>query len=1347
MNPQDTTPHSSRSPWKRRIVRGLGAMLGGMLVLILGKDVWVTWGVNAALWATHQDGHVERVQWDVWEGQITLLQLQWQDQEKGMSLHTDTLQLTNLTWSQDSLRIGRVELGQLRLASQALRSFEDTLPSPAWTDIWPSSLACLFAEELQWNGIHLDADSVSSVVLQQGRMAGLDLSLAGITLPTFEVSGAYAMSPNLPDKVVLRASHAGGTWTPSGWHVQSRGLNLPGIRFVGDLAWPALSGHGDLELQWDELQPWADLLGQGERLAAWDLAGTSSLASWDVDSSRWQAHVTGPEWLKVTGMGSPSSWALELGLTRLPLSVQKALSVSELKLQARGNASMTNWNLEGGSRLSLEGNLESGGALMEVVTGMTESWTASVELNRWPTWVESNSERVQAHVQVKGEVWNIVAQQDSAEVPWRAQAQWQDSTVNLRAWIPQLPQSSEITSPLEAWGRVRTNSAFSSVTWSLAAALENDTLRTSGRLNLAGDLPSWSASLTGAGVHASLQGRDSPSAWSRALSQAANREPTTWPSLHAEVAFAPENVFARHVLPSVTFKDSAFVTVHSDAKGIQGQASLRRWNVGEMELDSTHVTIQGLRSTLYANISIETPESRPLGMPSMVSLDIHADTSWFANLAADMGQGVVAEWAVEGTPGNTARDHWTWVAHQGDIPLGFDRLILAETPFTWTAPLSAPLPSFWKLRGQRGELTFQSQRLAPYGQSLSFRGRFARLEDLVRSLDPNLALDDVALNGTVEWRGEPSDLSAWVDFNVMGFQYDRIHLPEFQASAKWQNGLIYSTLSAYSPKEQCSLESEGVILLARQVTPRLEVEANHVPLTWFQSWVDSSAALVQGHLDVSLQALGLLAAPQIQGTGKLTDVQAYVPSLGTSFGGSGGLVVEPDGIYLDAFVLSDAKGTTTRVEGALFHDAYHDWNLNVGITDAQENLLIMDLPTSPGAPVFGTLHGRGAVDVTYWNDDILIEGDVVADAPTQFHISLVTESDDGWDELVHFKRLNVTQTATKVATPDLGVTLDLKIQALPAAEVTVVMDEENNANIVGHTEGNIHFVLEDWERMTLNGELRVVEGQYDFALGQFLRKEFVSREGGTLFWNGDPYAGTLELDAVYTTRANVQPLIGTNSSGGSRNESIDVVLHLNGPMLKPNISFDLEAPKADRLVAEAISSALVDENDRTNQAIALLSLQEFLPTDFNTLQLGANGLQEYSIDMVTSQLSRWLSRINEDVEVGISYDATSDVNPDLSDNQDALQLALKASFLKDKLEVEGSLGSSAITQEALGEARLQNIRVNYHLNEAKGLDLTGYSESQTSATQSANSTSQGVGIRWHRSFDWKWPKRQKDADD
>ena len=284
------------------------------------------------------------------------------------------------------------------------------------------------------------------------------------------------------------------------------------------------------------------------------------------------------------------------------------------------------------------------------------------------------------------------------------------------------------------------------------------------------------------------------------------------------------------------------------------------------------------------------------------------------------------------------------------------------------------------------------------------------------------------------------------------------------------------------------------------------------------------------------------------------------------------------------------------------------------------------------------------------------------------------------------------------------------------------------------------MVLEDWDRMTLTGELHIVEGQYDFALGPILRKTFVVTTAASSTWDGDPYQDVLDLDAVYQTRANVQPLLGSAGSG-VQNEDIDVILHLDGPMLRPNIGFDLGASNAPTLVAEALSTAVVDESERTSQAIALLSLQEFLPQQFNTLELGSNGLQEYSIDVVTNQLSQWLSRINDDVDIGIRYDANAAIDP-TSVNQDALQLALKASFFQNKLEVEGAVGSPDVTQDALGEAQLQNIRVLYNLNDEKSLQLTGFSESQTSATQSANTTSQGVGIRWHRSFNWTWPWRR-----
>ena len=163
-------------------------------------------------------------------------------------------------------------------------------------------------------------------------------------------------------------------------------------------------------------------------------------------------------------------------------------------------------------------------------------------------------------------------------------------------------------------------------------------------------------------------------------------------------------------------------------------------------------------------------------------------------------------------------------------------------------------------------------------------------------------------------------------------------------------------------------------------------------------------------------------------------------------------------------------------------------------------------------------------------------------------------------------------------------------------------------------------------------------------------------------------------------------------------------------MMTPNLSFDLATPQAPPWCPKHWQVPWPTLG-KTSQAIALLSLQEFLPPQYNSLALGSNGLQDYTVDVVTSQLSQWLSRFNEDIDIGIRYDAqrTATETPSTS-QQDALQVALRASFLNDRLEVEGAVGSREISQEALGETHLQNVRVLYHLNEDKSLQLTGFSE-------------------------------------
>ena len=187
------------------------------------------------------------------------------------------------------------------------------------------------------------------------------------------------------------------------------------------------------------------------------------------------------------------------------------------------------------------------------------------------------------------------------------------------------------------------------------------------------------------------------------------------------------------------------------------------------------------------------------------------------------------------------------------------------------------------------------------------------------------------------------------------------------------------------------------------------------------------------------------------------------------------------------------------------HEEFTNWNFNASAVDVPNNFVIMDLEENDGLAAYGSLVAGGAVNVFFWNNQVEIMGDVVADAPTDFKMSMAANDEGSWNSTIRFlDRSAPTSEAFLQEVDELGVTFDLNIEVRPGAQMTIVTDPVNNANIVGSTQGNLRFVLEDWDHMLLTGELEIVEGQYTFALGPLLKKEFVAESGGRLFWDGDP---------------------------------------------------------------------------------------------------------------------------------------------------------------------------------------------------------------------------------------------------
>ena len=272
-----------------------------------------------------------------------------------------------------------------------------------------------------------------------------------------------------------------------------------------------------------------------------------------------------------------------------------------------------------------------------------------------------------------------------------------------------------------------------------------------------------------------------------------------------------------------------------------------------------------------------------------------------------------------------------------------------------------------------------------------------------------------------------------------------------------------------------------------------------------------------------------------------------------------------------------------------------------------------------------------------------------------------------------------------------------------------------------------------------------MEGECEFVLGPFLSKDFDLQPGGMLTWDGDPYAGQIDVEALHTLRANVTPLVGEINGQGRRMENVHVSLLLDGDMLQPDIDFALGAPDAENVVQSAMASVLVDDAERTAQAIALLSLQEFLPNQFNSLSLGTEGLQSNSVDMLTSQVSRWLSNLNDDVEIGLSYDAAGALLTEEESQQDALQLAMKAAFWTTGCTSRARWvptrrwkASAAPTSRRFGSCTNSMRRRPAHC---------GVLRKQPHPRPNRQPVHPRRGPRWHRSFNWIWPWQRPKTED
>ena len=150
---------------------------------------------------------------------------------------------------------------------------------------------------------------------------------------------------------------------------------------------------------------------------------------------------------------------------------------------------------------------------------------------------------------------------------------------------------------------------------------------------------------------------------------------------------------------------------------------------------------------------------------------------------------------------------------------------------------------------------------------------------------------------------------------------------------------------------------------------------------------------------------------------------------------------------------------------------------------------------------------------------------------------------------------------------------------------------------------------------------------------------------------------------------------------------------------------------------------------------SLLVLNTFLPPPGSDASYDHAGVgTTTSSELLSNQLSNWLSKISNDFDIGVNYRPGDELS-----NQE-LELALSTQLFNDRLILDGNLGLSDrenVSSEAQNTNNLiGDISVEYKITEDGKIRIKAFNNSNEFSLENTNSAyTQGVGVSYKEEYD------------
>ncbi len=604
----------------------------------------------------------------------------------------------------------------------------------------------------------------------------------------------------------------------------------------------------------------------------------------------------------------------------------------------------------------------------------------------------------------------------------------------------------------------------------------------------------------------------------------------------------------------------------------------------------------------------------------------------------------------------------------------------------------------------------------------------------------NLLLDDSGvkldgkLSGNTQIVSVLGDLQVNSEDSIKGLKINDEEIGKLFLDMDWDhNNSTLSVLANTQLKKTKNLVLKGDYKIKDDVLD-FKIDVTRFPFMIVEPFVNEYLSDINGKISGDITIQGSSKKPDIKAGLKFVRAGFKANYTQTYYSFTDSLFIERGNIRFKKMKLNAGRNSFAWVSGDISHKNFEDVKLDIAF-DAH-NFLFLNTKQTDSALFYGTVFASGGIKLTGGIDDLNIDIKLKTGKGTKFFLPLTTSSEVSQNEFITFKTLDTTKNEEALLNQvDLsGMNINFDLAVTSDAIMQIVMDETVGDIIKTQGTGNLNIKVDKSGDIFIFGLFTVYKGDYLFTLQNLVNKRFLLDKGSTIRWYGDPYNAEMNMAAVY--KINKVPVYDLMVDPEYRDVRTDVYCNLimKGGLTNPIIQFDLDVPNAKEPIPSNINNLTQDELNK--QILSLLIMNRFrpLPGLESSVSSGAI-LSTNAMEMLTNQLSNWLSQLSDDFDIGLNYTQGD------AGTSDEVEVALSTQLFNNRVSFNTNVGVGGVSETSQSEQNSANkivgdVEIEVKLNKKGSLKAKVFNETNKRSEFANDQTlyTQGVGILYRKEF-------------